>query len=152
MKVHPQDLELFKQVRGTFTTSRKSTLSSKFYSILFGLVLPVIFLIAVIKEGVSNDLDGWTVIIMIPLSFGLGAILWYFSYDKYELTDHAVVLFRRKKKIKEFYFNDIEDARISVDIYGNTTMTLSNSERKFTMPVYPSLQEEINRLKTELGG
>ena len=126
-----------------------------FYSILFMVLLPCLFLYALLEKGFPEwpyNSDQWALIVLLPTGIGLGlffktSIGGFYTFDGEYIVSHKSDG-KEKKRLK---ISDLISMKVSSS-RGTRWLELNTERDKMNVVIYKDLQDALNQLKAEPGG
>ena len=154
-RIDQSDILILSALRGRFEDSKNQKRMMSFYSTLFMVLLPCIFLYCLFERGAPEwpyDSDQLALIVLIPAAIALGLFFNVTTGGFYVFNGEYVVSHksdgREKKRLK---ISDLIRLKVSSS-RGVRCLELSTETDQMNVVMYDDLQVAINKLTAEQVG
>ncbi|MGD8113859.1 MAG: hypothetical protein ACQEWA_03135 [Sphaerochaetaceae bacterium] len=123
-----------------------------FYSILFVVILPCLFLYVLFEKGIPEwpyNSDQWTLIVLVPAGIGLGLFFKISTGGFYTFDGEYVVSHKSDgTEMKRLKISDLIRLKVSSS-RGSRWLELNTERDKMNVVIDEDLRDALNQLKAD---
>jgi hypothetical protein len=139
--LRPEDLELFRRIRGRFRASRGLRIGARAAGIFLGVLLPSVFVYALFERGWPRwplTADELTCVILSIVTPAIGSYIWLSADREWEFTGEEILMRRRGKLLWKIAVDSITATRLQRLRYA-IWLDLIAGGRRYSILVEPDL-------------